>query len=276
MTTVLKLGGELLEDVDAVRVAARGIARLAAEGPLAVVHGGGRAITANLRARGVQPHVVDGIRVTTDDILESVVCILAGQINTALVAALSTEKVKGVGLTGADAALGLVTRAPAFVSSSGALVDLGLVGVPEPDAPATLVTDLLALGYMPVIASLGVTAAGALLNVNADVLASHLSRAIQADRLIVAGATPGVFDAAGVPCPALSAQQAQTMIDAGTARDGMVAKLRAVLDARMRGVTEVRVVDGRDGAYATAAGTRIAPSAINDQRSGVRDAEVAR
>lgn len=276
MTTVLKLGGELLEDVDAVRVAARGIARLAAEGPLVVVHGGGRAITANLRARGVQPHVVDGIRITTEDILESVVFILAGQINTALVAALSTETVKAVGLTGADAAFGLVTRAPAFVSSTGALVDLGLVGVPEADAPATLVTDLLALGYAPVIASIGVTAAGALLNVNADVLASHLSTAIQADRLIVAGSTPGVFDAAGVPCPALNAQQAQTMVAAGTARDGMIAKLRAVLDARERGVADVRIVDGRDGAYATAAGTRIAPSAINDQGSGIPDVEVAR
>jgi acetylglutamate kinase len=114
---------------------------------------------------------------------------------------------------------------------------------------------------VPVIASIGVNAHGDLLNVNADVLASHLARAIGADRLIVAGSTPGVFDSTGTRCPQLDEKLVHAMVAAGTARDGMVAKLHAVLEAFGSGVADVRIVDGRGGAYATAAGTSIIRSA---------------
>ena len=261
MTTVLKLGGELLESAGALTVAARAIARLSADGPLAVVHGGGRAIDADLRARGKAPQFVDGLRITDDETLGTVVSILAGRINTVLVAALAAERVSGVGLTGADASLGLSVRAPALLAAKGVRVDLGLVGIPEPDASARLVNDLLAHGYVPVIASIGVTKTGELLNVNADVLASHLARAINATRLIVAGSTPGVLDQSGARCATLDDRGAQAMVAAGTARDGMVAKLRAALDALAGGVAEVRIVDGRGGNYATAEGTAITRSA---------------
>ncbi len=267
MTTVLKLGGELLEDAGAMRRAALGIADLLVHGPVVVVHGGGRAIDADLRARGKAPRFVDGLRITDEDTLETVVAVLAGRINTSFVAALTSQSVRAVGLTGADAGVGRAAQASAFVSAAGASVDLGLVGLPEPGASAALVSDLLALGYVPVIASIGVTADGTLLNVNADVLASHLARAIGADRLIVAGSTPGVFDGSGVPCPTLDQAQAHAMVAAGTARDGMVAKLRAGLEALDGGVTDVRIVDGRAAAYATAAGTTIMRTAILDPRT---------
>ncbi len=88
MITVLKLGGELLEDAAATRAAAAAIATLAAAGPLVVVHGGGRAIDAELRARGREPRFVDGLRITDAAALDAVVSVLAGRTNTALVAAL--------------------------------------------------------------------------------------------------------------------------------------------------------------------------------------------
>jgi acetylglutamate kinase len=257
LTTLLKLGGELLEDAAAMRAAAAGIAALAAAGPVAVVHGGGRAIDADLKARGKAPNFVDGLRVTDEDTLSTVVAVLAGRINTAFVAALGAAGVKAVGLTGADASLGLSTLAPALRTTTGTMADLGLVGVPRGDAPARLVTDLMGLGYVPVIASVGVDAGGALLNVNADTLAAHLARAAGAARLIVAGKTAGVFDAAGKTCHALDAEAARAMVAAGTARDGMVAKLAACLDALAGGVAEVRIVDGRAGEFAHAPGTTI-------------------
>ena len=259
MTTVLKLGGELLEDTAAMRRAASGIADLLEQGPLVVVHGGGRAIDADLGARGKAPRFVDGLRITDEDTLETVVAVLAGRINTSFVAALTSQGVRAVGLTGADSDIGRSSQAPAFTSTAGTSVDLGLVGVPEASAAATLVSDLVSLGYVPVIASIGISAEGTLLNVNADVLAAHLARAIGADRLIVAGSTLGVFDGAGVPCPALDQAQAEAMVAAGTARDGMIAKLRAALDALAGGVTNVRIVDGRGAAYANAAGTTVLP-----------------
>jgi acetylglutamate kinase len=257
LTTLLKLGGELLEDAAAMRAAAAGVAALAAAGPVAIVHGGGRAIDADLKARGKAPHFVDGLRVTDEDTLATVVAVLAGRINTAFVAALGAAGVKAVGLTGADASLGLATLAPALRTTSGATADLGLVGVPSADAPVRLLTDLLSLGYVPVVASVGVDAGGALLNVNADTLAAHLARSAGATRLIIAGKTAGVFDADGRTCPGLDADAARAMVAAGTARDGMVAKLGACLDALSGGVADVRIVDGRAGDYAHAPGTTI-------------------
>ena len=258
--TLLKLGGELLEDADAMRVAAGAIAALSESGPVAVVHGGGRAIDADLRARGQAPRFVDGLRVTDAETLDTVVAVLAGRINTAFVAALVAAGVRAVGLTGADAAIGVSTLAPPLKTTSGTVADLGLVGIPQQDAPARLLTDLLGLGYVPVIASVGVSADGSLLNVNADTLAAHLARAAGAARLIIAGKTAGVFDAAGVTCPRLDAGEARAMVAAGTARDGMVAKLIACLEALEGGVEVVRIVDGRTGGYESAAGTTITRS----------------
>jgi len=253
--TILKLGGELLENVDAMRAAARGIAALHAGGPVVVVHGGGRAIDADLKARGVAPRFVDGLRVTDDDTLDTVVGVLAGRINTAFVAALGAAGVKAVGLTGADGSLGRSTVAPPRQTAIGAVADLGRVGVPEANAPVALITDLISLGYVPVIASIGVGADGTLLNVNADVLAAHLAKAIGAARLIIGGKTAGVFDAAGRTCAHLDESTARQMVAAGTATDGMVAKLGACLDAIAGGVAEVRIVDGRAGEYLEAPGT---------------------
>jgi acetylglutamate kinase len=255
--TLLKLGGELLEDAASMRAAAIGIKALYANGPVAVVHGGGRAIDADLKARGKTPQFVDGLRVTDEDTLATVVAVLAGRINTAFVAALVTAGVKAVGLTGADGSLGLSTLAPALQTTAGTTADLGLVGIPSSDAPARLLSDLMSLGYVPVVASVGVSADGGLLNVNADTLAAHLAKAAGATRLIIAGKTAGVFDAWGRTCPWLDPDAARAMVAAGTARDGMVAKLTACLDAIGGGVAEVRIVDGRGGAFAGAPGTTI-------------------
>jgi acetylglutamate kinase len=257
MLTVLKLGGELLEDGPAMRRAAAAIAELRTDGPLVVVHGGGRAIDADLRARGLSPVFVDGLRVTDGPTLDSVVAVLAGRINTALVAALGAAGVSAVGLTGADAQLGLASPAPPLRSTSGEEIALGLVGVPASMGNPRLVEDLVALGYVPVVATVGVTMDGQLLNVNADVLASHLAAAVAAGRLIIAGSTPGVYGADGAPCLHLDETGARAFVAAGTARDGMVAKLRACLDALAAGVRLVRIVDGREGRYAAAPGTSI-------------------
>jgi acetylglutamate kinase len=256
LITVLKLGGELLEDAEAMRTATSGIAALARQGGVVVVHGGGRAIDADLRARGAAPQFVDGVRITDEETLATVVEVLAGRINTAFVAALIGAGMRAVGLTGVDAATALCRRAPELVSTSGRAIDLGLVGLPE-QTSAPLIEDLMTLGYVPVLASLGVTREGQLLNVNADVLAAHLARAIKAERLIVAGSTPGVFDAAGATCASLDVPTATAMVAAGTARDGMVAKLGACLDALAGGVRDVRIVDGRAGSYLDATGTRV-------------------
>jgi acetylglutamate kinase len=257
MLTVLKLGGELLEDASAMHRAAGGIATLVRTSRVVVVHGGGRAIDADLRARGLAPRFVDGIRVTDEPTLDVVVGVLAGRINTRFVAALNALGTRAVGLTGADAGIGLSRRAQPLVGSAGQTVDPGLVGTPNHGAGMSLLLDLCRAGYLPVIASVGMDVDGTLLNVNADTLAAHLAACIGADRLLLAGGTPGVFGMDGQTCERLEEADARALIAAGTARDGMVAKLRAAITATMAGVCDVRIVDGTTGDYDAAAGTRI-------------------
>lgn len=258
--TLLKLGGELLDDAVLVEQAAAAIVRLAAGGPLVVVHGGGRAIDAELRARGQAPRFVDGLRVTDPAALDAVISVLAGRNNTALVAAIGAAGIRAVGLTGADASIGRSVRAGAFQTVAGEEVDLGLVG--HPDATDMgLLNDLMTAGYVPVIASIGVTGSGALLNVNADTLAGHLASALGARRLIIAGATAGVLDRTGATIAELDLDAVAAMIASGAAHSGMVAKLSACRDALRGGVADVAIVNGRGTLdIAGAAGTRVVPA----------------
>ena len=84
---VLKLGGELLEQASDLKHVAKGIAALARKHALVVVHGGGREIDAALATAGIPKRQVDGLRVTDEPTLNVVVSVLAGAINTRLVAA---------------------------------------------------------------------------------------------------------------------------------------------------------------------------------------------
>lgn len=247
---VLKLGGELLEQpADLERVAA-GIAALAAEASLVVVHGGGREIDAALAQAGIPKQQVDGLRVTDARTLDVVVAVLAGAINTRLVAAVRAAGGQPVGLTGADAAVATVKRAAPITSAAGAKVDLGLVGAPIDNGGPRLLTDLLAGGYTPIVACIGATRGGELLNVNADTLAAHLAAALQAKRLVIAGGTSGVLDEHGQTIERLTARSAAAMIRVGTANKGMVAKLEACRAALRRGVGDVVIANGRQVPFA--------------------------
>lgn len=259
--TLLKLGGELLEDHAAVQQASSMIERIAHEGPLIVVHGGGRDIDAECARRQLEKRSVDGLRITDEPVLDAVVAALAGTVNTRLVAALSARNVAAVGLTGADAGIGLATRTPPYRSTSGELVDLGLVGVPSSDASPRLVVELVERGYLPVIATLGVTSDGDVLNVNADVMAAHLAARVGVARLLIAGGTAGVLDGAGNTIAQLDEVTAADMKARGTASAGMVAKLDAGFEALRRGVPEVRIVSGKAvDAAGTFVGTKLTAS----------------
>ena len=104
---VIKFGGELLEDRAHLATVVGAVATISTTGtPLVVVHGGGREIDAALKVAGIDKRQVDGLRITDDATLDVVVSVLAGAVNTRLVAALTTAGVATVGLTGADMGAG--------------------------------------------------------------------------------------------------------------------------------------------------------------------------
>jgi acetylglutamate kinase len=259
--TVLKFGGELLEGPEALLRAAAAVAATANGGPLVVVHGGGKAIDAALRAAGIETHQVDGLRITDEATLEVVVSVLAGSINTHFVAALVSAGVAAVGLTGADAGCGLSELAPPHRAVDGRLVDLGRVGLPSAEADVRVLRVLTSGGFVPVVACVGATRAGRLLNVNADTLAGHLAALLGARRLVIAGTTPGVLTAGGATVPAMDRSDIARAVADGTATAGMIAKLRACDEALAAGVDEVVVVDGRDPAAIPAAAVAAEPAA---------------
>jgi acetylglutamate kinase len=248
---VLKFGGELLETPESRGRVAALAATLVPARPLVIVHGGGRAIDVELARRQVVPQKVDGLRVTDAATLASVVAVLAGSANTDLVAALTAAGVRAVGLTGVDAGFGRARRISDYHSTSGAVVDLGLVGDPI-EIDGALIELLLRHRYVPVIASLGfdetataADAADAVLNVNADVMACRVAAALAGSDLVIAGGTAGVLDAAGHPIAVLDADGIDRMIASGAATAGMIAKLAACRAALESGVASVRIIDGR-------------------------------
>ena len=262
---VLKFGGELLENRDHLAGVVAAIATIASTAAVVVVHGGGKEIDAALRAAGIEKRQVDGLRITDEATLDVVVAVLAGAVNTRLVAALNAAGVGAVGLTGADGFCGLSETAPPHRATHGRVVDLGRVGVPTSAADMRLPRQLVAGGFVPVIACIGAGADGRLFNVNADTFAGHLAAGLSAGRLVIAGTTAGVLDDAGATIPTVDAAAIARLVGDGTATAGMIAKLRACEHALAAGVDEVVIVDGRDPRAVTEAGQ----SAVISRQSAV-------
>ena len=268
---VLKFGGELLEDPARLATVVGAVAAMTAQGtPVAIVHGGGKEIDAALKVAGIPKQQVEGLRITDDRTLDVVVSVLAGTINTRFVGALTTAGVKAVGLTGADAACGLVDPAPPHRMVDGTQVDLQRVGIPADDADPAVVSLLADRGFVPVIACIGLGRDGRLYNVNADTFAGHLAARLGARRLTIAGTTAGVLDEAGVTVPMLDPAGIDALIASGTATAGMIAKLRSCEQALAAGVHDVVIVDGLDGralesaarSDAPARATRLVPATV--------------
>ena len=243
--SVLKLGGELIENEQRLKAIARAINTAAKASRLVIVHGGGREIDAALAQVGIPKRQVDGLRVTDPDTLNIVVSVLAGTINTRFVAAINAAGGKAVGLTGADAGVAPVEKAALHKATSGETVDLGMVGIPVKAPSPDVIAALCKAGFVPVIACVSASKNGKLFNVNADTLAGSLAARLQAKRLVIAGATPGVLDKKNQTIAKLDKERIEKLVKSGTANAGMVAKLNACQVALKGGAKNVVIVDGR-------------------------------
>jgi acetylglutamate kinase len=198
------------------------------------VHGGGDEVSALQRRLGLTPAFHGGRRVTTVADLEIVQMVLSGTANKRLVSAFISAGVRAVGISGEDDAL-LVARATDRET-------LGEVGEPT-QVDTRLLTHLVSGGYVPVVSPLARDeATGSTLNVNGDDAAAEIAIALQADELVLIADVPGVM-ADDVVIPELDVERTVALIDNGTARAGMAAKLQAARRAVERGVPRVRIGD---------------------------------
>jgi acetylglutamate kinase len=242
---VLKLGGELIETKDRLKAIGKAVVSAARKNRLVIVHGGGREIDAALAQVGIPKRQVDGLRVTDEETLNIVVSVLAGSINTKLVAAINAAGGKAVGLTGADAGVAPLKKAAPHKATSGETVDLGLVGMPVPSKSPAVIAALCKTGFVPVIACVGAAKDGQLFNVNADTLAGNIAARVKARRLVIAGGTAGVLDQKNQTIARLDKERIEKLVKSGTANAGMVAKLAACQAALKGGAKSVVIVDGK-------------------------------
>ncbi len=235
MRILIKLGGTLLDD-DATRnaMAAQLAAAHRANPQTVVVHGGGKQMTRFLAERNVESKFVEGLRVTTAEVLDAVLKVFAGSVNHQLVASLVAAGVPAVGITGIDACL---------VEAEQLRPDLGFVGKPVRSNPALLET-LISGGFLPVVACVAGDRQGRIYNVNADQMAVSCASGFKAGRLLFLTDVDGVKDAGGQVIPTLSLEQSRLLIADGVATGGMQAKLNAAAEALLGGVGEVVIAPG--------------------------------
>ncbi len=207
MTIVVKIGGAALEDAAILRKCARAIAELAQDGHrVAVVHGGGSALTRVLKQLGKQSEFVGGLRVTDAETRDVALMVLGGMVNKKLVAAIQAAGMPAVGFCGGD---GMTFRARRKHIRGNDLGFVGEICFAEP----CWIEALWQQGGIPVLASLALGADGEYYNVNADEMAAACAAACHANALIFLTDVPGVKDAEGAVIPWLSTKQAQDMVD---------------------------------------------------------------
>jgi acetylglutamate kinase len=235
---VIKIGGALLDDPALVERCAHCVAGLAAQGDqVAVVHGGGAALTRMLNRLGKHSEFVDGLRVTDAETRDTALMVLAGGINKQLVAALGKRQQPAVGICGGD---GLSFRARKR-QNGGA--DLGFVGEVTAVNAAWLET-IWTHGALPVIASLALGIDGEYYNVNADQMAAACAVACHAHRLAFLTDVSGVWDGEQRVIPRLAAGQIPKLRASGVVRGGMLPKLEACEFALAGGVPAVHILPG--------------------------------
>ncbi|HSP69538.1 MAG TPA: acetylglutamate kinase, partial [Bryobacteraceae bacterium] len=233
---LIKLGGTLLDAPESRQRLAREIFA-AAERPdrrTVVVHGGGKQMTRFLAERGVESRFVNGLRVTTPEVIDAVLKVFAGSVNAELVTAFRAAGARPVGLSGLDAGL---------VDAELLNPELGQVGKPV-RSDARLLDLLTDAAYLPVVACVAGDARGNVYNVNADQMAVACAASFAAESLLFLTDVEGVRDANGLICPTLTCEQSRSLIREGVATGGMQAKLEAAMDALRQGVSEVLIAPG--------------------------------
>jgi len=254
-TVVIKYGGHAMGEEQVAKLFAADAVLLKMLGlhPV-VVHGGGPQISAMLEKAGVKSTFVDGLRVTDEATMEVAEMVLSGAINKEIASwitqAGAEADVRGVGLSGKDARLITVEKVTRTKKDPDSeierMVDLGFVGEPKTVDPKLIEALIYAdEDYIPVIAPIGVSAAGDTYNINADTVAGALAGALKAKRMLLLTDVAGVLDKSGELIRQLSVTQARAAIARGVATGGMIPKLETAIHAVEAGVEAVVILDGR-------------------------------
>ena len=249
-TVVVKYGGNAMLNDEIKTKVLQDIVFLQCAGmhPV-VVHGGGPEITDMLKKAGKKSEFVSGLRVTDAETVSIAEMALVGKVNTDLVARLNVLGGHAIGLNGKDANLIEAKKHLADVYENGEvnLVDIGYVGNVE-HINTDLINLLLANGYIPVIAPIGVGTEGETYNINADSVAGEVAGALKAEKLLVLTDVKGIYEDyrdENSFISTLTFEKAQELIVRGSIDGGMIPKVKACIVALSGGAQKTHIIDGR-------------------------------
>jgi len=245
-TFVIKYGGSAMDDPSVVRKFLRDIVFLEAVGVNPVlVHGGGKAITAAMKAAGLEARFVNGLRVTNDKAISIVAQTLDGEVNPGIVRQITDYGGQAVGIPGSK--VFRAEKLPPQPVGEGPPVDIGHVGKAA-SICTEAVLDAVSREVVPVISPIGASPDGVLLNINADIAAAALAKEVKAKKLIFVSDVPGILhdpeDSQSL-ISAVSTKDVGSLIQRKIISGGMIPKIDSALDAVAAGVGKVHIIGGR-------------------------------
>jgi acetylglutamate kinase len=247
-TIVIKYGGHAMADDALKKSFALDVILLKYIGinPV-IVHGGGPQINETLKRYGIVSEFVKGMRVTDAATMAVVEMVLTGQVNREVVGYINQHGGRAVGLSGKDGRLLLCKKLLEEIKKGDGTVetvDIGFVGEIVQVDPA-VIRALENGRFIPVIAPIGVGVGGESYNINADLVAGHVSAALKAEKLILLTDVPGVKDREGTLLSSIELAEVPRLIDDGTITGGMIPKVNCCAEALKAGVGKAHIVDGR-------------------------------
>ena len=237
-TIVIKYGGSAMEDehLRAEVMADIVLLKIIGVNPV-VVHGGGKAINRVMEKFQLPVEFVDGQRVTTDEAMDIVRMVLTGQVNQELVAAMNEHGAMAVGISGADAGIIMAEQADPRLGRVGRITRIN----------TSLLEDLVAADYIPVVATVGMGEDGGCYNINADVAAGHIAAAIGAHKVVFLTDVDGLFEDypnRDTLISRMTVEEARRMVDEKTVSTGMIPKLGSCVHALEAGVARAHIING--------------------------------
>jgi acetylglutamate kinase len=236
---VVKYGGSAMKTQETTDGVLQGITFLQMVGihPI-LIHGGGNAITENLKKAGIATQFKEGHRVTDKPSMQVVQETLE-EINKGMVHALNHLGARAIGLGHGNEILKVSKK---LING----IDVGFVGKVESVNVAAL-KELTGAKIIPVIYPVGVDPESQLYNVNADEAAAKIAAEMNVDKIIFMTNVPGILRDSKDPSSLISSvslSEVEKMIKNGTISGGMIPKVNGALQALHGGVKKAHIING--------------------------------
>ncbi|MCR5204236.1 MAG: acetylglutamate kinase [Lachnospiraceae bacterium] len=236
---VVKYGGNAMINEDLKNAVMGDIVLLNLIGmKVVLVHGGGPEITETLNAVGKKTEFVNGLRVTDAETAEIAMMVLAGKINKNLVNLINKFGAKALGLCGLDSHLIRAEKLDEKLGFVGKITHIN-------EDP---ILDVLNMGYIPVIATVGYDDDGNIYNINADTAAARIAGKLRAEALISMTDIDGILRDKDDPSSLIheiNASEAPQLMREGIVSGGMIPKVECCIEAIRRGVKKVFIINGK-------------------------------